>query len=124
LIQKLEDCTKNLTIFSKGLYPVKIGKYPIWGTLPQPRRQRTKRRVVFFLTGYFRYLNWPRPNWEIIWDFLNEAGVVNGQPNPKGLGSWWSNLLKRELKPDEPIKPGQDAFIILFNEYKEKVWEK
>lgn len=129
LFQRLDDFHKVLSQIHRhvqggGLFPVKIGKIPIHTKRPisSSKRHLVKRGVVFFLTGYFRKLRCERPDWEIIWDFLKEAGLVSGQPNPKGLASWWSNVRKREEKEGQTIvsfPENQKSFLILFEYHKE-----
>ena len=133
LFQRLGNLHKVLSQIPKhlqggGFFPVKIGKIPIHikGPISSSKRHLGKRGVVYFLTGYFRKLRCEHPDWEIIWDFLKEAGLEKDHSDPKRLATWWSNVRKREGKEGPTLVsfPGnQESFLILFEYHKEVAWK-
>ena len=89
--------------------------------LPNTRRERAKRQVVFFLTGYFTSLGRTRAPWKLITEFLILAGLAGSRTKPKSIATWWSNLLKREVTPENPIEPFQKDLILWFQQEKKLV---
>jgi len=81
------------------------------------KRDLPKRRVVFFLTGYFSLeIGCRRPPWDVINRFLVLADLTGRSTTPKSTGTWWSNVLGRELREDEPLEPHQKGLIQLFKQ--------
>jgi len=106
-IKQLEECERHLNILSW----VQVGAIVIWGHPPRPKRQRGKRQVMFFLTGYFRELGHQHPPWQVITKFLHLVGLENPSTSPKTVSTKWSNMLKREATSKDPLEPHQKEWV-------------
>lgn len=107
---------------------VLIGNAGFFKMPAKPNRDRAKRQIIFFLTGYFRYLGWAEPDWKIIEKFLTLVGLNKQRISPKSLASSWSNSRGREITSDDPldfchgpIDGHQDSWVNWFLHTKEQV---
>lgn len=87
------------------------------------KRHRATRRVVFFLTGYFRAIGRIPPPWSLITKILKATKLVESEAKVKNIDSWWLTVIEREVKPEEPLEPDQDKHVQLFYEEKRRVAE-
>ena len=100
---------------------------------PFSRRDRGKRRAVFFLTACV-WRTAARPPWALITEFLGLCGLVPQATKPKTVATWWSNSLERDRRqkrhPDtweSELEEHQEGFYEWFktmNQEVEQSWSK
>jgi hypothetical protein len=101
---------------------------------PFSRRDRGKRRAVFFLTGCAQERGTTRKQWGLITGFLVLCGLVPRTTKPKTVATWWSNCLERDRKqsgrPDtweSELEEHQEGFYEWFrtmNQEVEQSWSR
>ena len=98
-------------------------KFHIIDERPSPRRHRARRRVVFFLDGYFRAIGRKPLPWPLITKVLKATKLAESKAKVKNIDNWWLTVIDRELRQEEPLKPAQDKQVQLFYEMKQMVSE-
>ncbi|MDT7041222.1 hypothetical protein [Candidatus Nitronereus thalassa] len=109
-IKQLEMCERHLNIVPW----VQVGTMVIWGYPPRPKRQRGKRQVIFFLTGYFRELEHRHPPWKVIVKFLQLVGWEKPSRSSKTISTEWSTIVKREVTSVNPLEPHQQEWVNVY----------
>ena len=99
------------------------GKLQIIDERPFPKRHRAKRRVVFFLDGYFRAIGRISPPWEFITKVLKATKLVESNAKEKDVATWWSTAKKRDLRVGKTPEPAQDKHVQLFYDLKKQAAE-
>lgn len=98
-------------------------KFHIIDERPSLRRHRAKRRVVFFLDGYFRAIGRISPPWKLITKVLKATKLVKSNAREKDIGTWWGDVKKRDRRLGKPLEPAQDKHVQKFYELKKKAAE-
>lgn len=93
-------------------------KFHIIDERPSPKRHRARRRVVFFLDGYFRAIGRNPLPWPLITKILNATKLIESEAKVKSIDTWWLTVIDRELRQEEPLKPAQDKQVQLFYDIK------
>ena len=88
------------TALRQEIKTVSIGNVAL-AERPHSRRERGKRRTVFFLTECARAAGTARPPWVLITEFLVSCGLVPPATKPKTVATWWSNCLERDRTQQE-----------------------
>jgi len=123
---QLQEWAAQLSAEARGWPIVSIGTLSIGGAPPAAKRHRAKRQVVSFLTHYFHTLGCSAPPWRLITRFLILATLAPSTATDQGIGTWWSNTLKREHRTGrmEPLAPYQHDQLQLFEQLKNHVWSR
>lgn len=103
---------------------VTVGTQTIGGNPPVRGRQRGKRKVVFFLTHYFKTLGYRRTPWDQVTRFLILCHLVPKRTKAKEVATWWSTVRQRHRRQHgcaEPLEPAQQGLLQLFHHYKARV---
>jgi hypothetical protein len=121
------------TTLHQEIIPVSIGNFAV-AERPFSRRDRGKRRAVFFLTGCAQERGTARKPWALITGFLVLCGLVPRTTKPKTVATWWSNCLERDRKqsgrPDtweSELEEHQEGFYEWFrtmNQEVEQSWSR
>ena len=123
---RLREWAIHLTAEARGQPMVSLGSFSIGGAPPAAKCHRAKRQVVSFLTHYFHTLGCSAPPWRLITRFLILATLAPSTATDQGIGTWWSNTLKREHRTGrmEPLAPYQHDQLQLFEQLKNHVWSR
>lgn len=132
----IDEVTNRLkqyaTTLRQEIITVSIGNFAV-AERPFSRRDRGKRRVVFFLTACV-WRTAAQPPWALITEFLVLCDIVPPATKPKTVATWWSNSLERDRRqkgyPDtweSELEMHQDGFYEWFrttNREVEQSWSK
>lgn len=115
------------TTLGREIITVSIGNLAV-AERPFSRRDRGKRRAVFFLTGCGQERGTARPPWALITKFLVLCGLVPQATKPKTVATWWSNSLERDRRqkgrPDtweSELEDHQEGFYEWFRTMNQEV---
>lgn len=130
-LPSVDEVTNRLTQYAttlrREIIAVSTGNFVI-AERPHSRRDRGKRRAVFFLTGCAQERGIGRPPWAMITKFLTLCGLVPQATKPKTVATWWANCLERDRKqqgrPDtwkSELEEHQEGFYEWFRAMNQEV---
>ena len=130
----IDEVTNRLKQYSTTLrqeiIPVSMGNLAL-AERPFSRRDRGKRRAVFFLTACVWRVA-ARSPWTLITEFLVLCGLASQATKPKTVATWWSTSLERDRKQKghtwkSELEAHQEGFYEWFKETNQEIemnWSK
>ena len=118
---ELKGCVRNLEKQLQFPPSVLMGNLRFSGSFLNKKRESVRTYAVMILTGYFEYLNWPKPPWKIITKFLVLTGLVKKNSSSKHIASWWSKTKGGSNDHRGTIDVHQESWVKLFLDVQDKM---